>query len=137
MSENNQETQPTPEPEETSGIAVFQFQENDSAGVRVLIGAFIDTYNAYRNLMQNTGLDNVLADLNLRAQALKEIGECDDSFVQMVKEKLRAFDQNSADLGRTLMLAIQFMNKKRGAEISADKVSEEWPDVISGGESEN
>jgi hypothetical protein len=116
---------------------VFHFQENDSAGVRVLIGAFIDTYNAYRRLMQDTGLDNVLADLNLRAQALKEIGECDDSFVQMVKEKLRAFDQNSADLGRTLMLAIQFMNKKRGAEISADKLAEEWPDVISGGESEN
>lgn len=103
----------------------------------MLIMAFIDTYNSYRRMTKDIGLEEVLADLNLRAQALKEISECDDTFVALVKDKIRAVDQSTADLGRVLLLAIQYMNHKRGVAMSKDRIAEEWPDVVDAGESEN
>lgn len=126
MSEENENPEPT--------TGHLNFTEADTPLIKTVIGTFIDSFNAYCNLVQHADLHSVLANLLLKARALQQIGEVDESYVLKMEEMVRSLSNDLNQLGRWCAFSLQSMNTRRGGQVSTESVENEWPDVVEGGE---
>lgn len=118
------ETQQSPKPP----TGRLTFTDADGPVHRTVMLAFLQSYNSYRHITCDSGLEIVLADLTMRARALRQIGEVDDTYVEQFENMVRAFDEAMTNVGRMAAATLDFMAQKRGGTSDA---LEEWPSNIS------
>lgn len=109
----------------------LQFTESDNGITRVVISAFIDTYNSYYRATRIVDLDAMLAGLVLHARALREIGEVDETVCDALEQMCKDLSAQITNVGRSAATILQFMASKRGEEGGMEAVEEQWPDLVS------
>lgn len=104
------------------------FSESDAPVIRTVISAFMQSYNQYFSITKSSGFEMVLADMVMRARALREIGEIDDTALDLFVGMVRTLDEAMTRTGRMAAAYLDFMVQKRGGE--TENISE-WPDEVS------
>lgn len=106
----------------------LKFTETDTALHRALISAFMQSYNQFHALTRQSGMEMILSDLVLRARALREIGEVDETYCEAFEAMVRDLDEKMTQVGRAAAATLDFMVKRRGGE---GQSLDEWPTEIS------